>query len=171
MSGGNNLFLKGNTVHEKRVEIANYMRSVKDFGAAELRKLISMLLDKSEGELDAYIQGGLTPIKYVIFAKLVKDIVTTDKFTRDDIAKLDFLLDRSVGKVKEETTPTNQFRALPTQELLVMAEEQIRQLKAVENANTIQVEATPESERGHIPTGDAGQADCTQTDPQRNNQQ
>lgn len=162
-------FEKGNTFHEMRAKLSNELRHVQNFTPIELRKIISLMLQKNEAELDAICQGGLTPAKHLIFARVLLDIMRTKTFGKDDIAKLEFLLDRTVGKVKEEVLPANQYRALPTQELLVLAEQQIRELKGA-NADSVQVEDVAEPVGGHIPTSDAGQADGAQTDPERDRQ-
>lgn len=122
-----------------RAPLPEPLRQFKALTAEEVKAILGKFGRASYDELKAYVENKSVPALELAFASALLSAIDNA-----DINKIEFFLNRTIGKVKDETTHTVNFEQLPTHELVKAGQRAIAFLtKAKEPAyETIEVEAS-----------------------------
>lgn len=93
-----NGFKKGNTLGKGRPPVDPELKAAKKLTKTRAEELFSLYMHKTAKELDAICKNSNTTVLEAMIARVAQQAI------RDgDQRRLDFMLDRTVGKVKEVT--------------------------------------------------------------------
>jgi hypothetical protein len=108
-TGGRN-FVKGQSGNPRgRLPIDPELRAVKEMTPSYVRKVISKFMAMNRDELTVVVKDPKTPMFEVTVASILTKSLQTGDYTR-----LNFLLERSIGKVKDEIETTNKHTIYAT---------------------------------------------------------
>ncbi len=123
-------FQPGNKIGKGRPKLDSYLVEVKKLNRDEVERTLADLMHGDRDKIKAVINDPATPMLRLMVASLIQKAITSG-----DPAILNFLLDRTIGKVKEqvEIDMTVQHELTRHQAAMVMiSEDKILELIKVE---------------------------------------
>lgn len=128
MPGKGKPFQKGNNFgshHSKK--LPEDLLGVKTLTPEYFQRTIALLMEKTNEEIISIADNPQAPAREGMIAQVIAQILKSG-----DPMRFEFLLNRTIGKVKDQQDININLRAMPTQDLLALGQEAMKELESGE---------------------------------------